>query len=73
MELFNYYYTLVNKNTGEAIASNISTIALLKPFLSEALYEYLESESKTGKLNASRLEDDLTICIVKKAFESRAS
>ena len=73
MELFNYYYSVINKHTGEVILSNSTNIHHLKPYVSDALFEYLETESITGRLNASRLADDDIVCVIKKTVGSKAS
>ncbi|WP_165747958.1 hypothetical protein [Cellulophaga sp. Z1A5H] len=73
MELFTYYYSLINKHTGEVTLSNSTAIQKLKAYVSEALFEYLETESKTGSLNASRLADNNIICVIYKIVASKAS
>ncbi|MBO0590341.1 hypothetical protein I2486_02885 [Cellulophaga sp. E16_2] len=73
MELFTYYYSLIDKHTGEVILSNSTAIQELKAYVSEALFEYLETESKTGRLNASRLADDNIICVINKIVVSKVS
>lgn len=73
METFNYYFTLINRNTQEIILSNTRDIAKIKPFLSDALFEYISTEAKIGRLNASKLEDIDVICIIKKSLTLKAS
>ncbi|ADV47886.1 hypothetical protein Celal_0547 [Cellulophaga algicola DSM 14237] len=39
MELFTYYYSLINKHTGEVTLFNSTAIQELKAYVSEALFE----------------------------------
>ncbi|QWX84367.1 hypothetical protein H0I23_01570 [Cellulophaga sp. HaHaR_3_176] len=73
MENFNYCFTLINRNNQEAILSNITDIDKIKPFLSDALFEYINTEAKIGRLNASKLKDIDVVCIIQKKVSLKAS
>ena len=68
-----YQYTIYSKIEEVVVCEKTSNIETIKPLVSEALYDYIFSESKSGRLNARSFEDDRTICSVNKTFLKNVS
>jgi len=69
MENFKYRFTVLDRDLDKIICEDIFDVEALKQHLPEALYEYIYSESLSGRLIARRLTQYNRVCLIERSIE----
>jgi len=69
MENFKYCFTVLDRDSDRIICEDIFDVKELKQHLPEALYEYISSESLSGRLIARRLTQYNRVCLIERCIE----